>query len=82
MRWSSDDEAVATVDGKGKVKAVGYGTAVVTVMAVNGKTASATVYVPSDVQSVMLYPEEVLLPPGERVTLDAYVFPGNAVTAS
>ena len=26
----------------------------------------------------MLYPEEVLLPPGERVTLDAYVFPGNA----
>lgn len=78
VRWSSDDEAVATVDGKGKVKAVGYGTAVVTVMAVNGKTASATVYVPSDVQSVMLYPEEVLLPPGERVTLDAYVFPGNA----
>ncbi len=78
VRWSSDDEAVATVDGKGKVKAVGYGTAVVTVMAVNGRTASATVYVPSDVQSVMLYPEEVLLPPGERVTLDAYVFPGNA----
>ncbi len=78
VRWSSDDEAVATVDSKGTVKAVGCGTAVVTVMAVNGKTASATVYVPSDVQSVMLYPEEVLLPPGERVTLDAYVFPGNA----
>lgn len=78
VRWSSDDEAVATVDGKGTVKAVGYGTAVVTVMAVNGKTASATVYVPSDVQSVMLYPEEILLPPGERATLDAYVFPGNA----
>lgn len=78
VRWSSDDETVATVDGKGTVKAVGCGTAVITVMAVNGKTASASVYVPSDVQSILLYPEELLLPPGERETLDAYVFPGNA----
>lgn len=78
VRWSSDDETVATVDGKGTVKAVGCGTAVITVMAVNGKTASASVYVPSDVQSILLYPETLLLPPGERETLDAYVFPGNA----
>lgn len=78
VRWSSDDETVATVDSKGTVKAVGCGTAVITVMAVNGKTASASVYVPSDVQSILLYPETLLLPPGERETLDAYVFPGNA----
>lgn len=46
VTWSSNKEAVATVDGDGKVTAVGYGTTVITVTTVDGnKTASCTVTV-------------------------------------
>lgn len=43
--WSCSDEAVATVDAKGKVVAIGSGTCVVTVTTQNGKTATCTVTV-------------------------------------
>ena len=78
VKWFSDDETVATVSSSGVVKAIGGGTAVITVMAVNGTTASASVYVPSEVQSVMLDPAELVVAPGHSAALDAYVFPGNA----
>ena len=78
VKWFSDDETVAIVSSSGLVKAIGGGTAVITVMAVNGTTASASVYVPSEVQSVLLDPAELVVGPGHTGTLDAYVFPGNA----
>lgn len=76
--WTSDDTSVATVDGSGTVTAVSPGTAVITVLAVNGTTATATVYVPADVQTIMIDPGKVSVAPGSTCALDAYVFPGNA----
>ncbi len=78
IRWQTDDPNVATVDEKGLVTAVGSGTAIITLTAVNGMTATASIYVPSEVNSIMLDPSEALLNPGEVLLLDAYIFPGNA----
>lgn len=78
VKWFSDDESIATIDETGKVTAVGYGTALITVLAVNGMTAQATVYVPSEVTSILLDPQTLMLSPGDSRVLDAYVFPGNA----
>ncbi len=76
--WQSDDPKVATVDQSGLVKAVGYGTAVITLISANGTTANASVYVPSDVKSIMLDPADAFVALGGETRLDAYVFPGNA----
>ena len=78
VKWYSDDESIATIDSNGKVTAVGYGTALITVLAVNGMTAQATVYVPSEVTSIMIDPASLMISPGDSRALDAYVFPGNA----
>ncbi|MBQ3078789.1 MAG: Ig-like domain-containing protein [Clostridia bacterium] len=78
VKWMSDDTNVATVDGNGRVTAVGYGTAILTLTAVNGMTANATIYVPSEVNSIMLDPPDAMLSIGDTLQLDAYVFPGNA----
>ena len=43
--WSSSDMSVVTVDGNGKVTAVGVGSATITVTSVNGKVATCTVVV-------------------------------------
>lgn len=45
--WSSSDESVATVNGKGQVEAVGVGTATITATA-NGHQASCIVTVPQN----------------------------------
>ncbi|MDO4548163.1 MAG: Ig-like domain-containing protein, partial [Clostridia bacterium] len=45
LTWTSSDEAIATVNGKGKVIAVSPGTAVITCETVNGITASCEVTV-------------------------------------
>ncbi|MBQ1342279.1 MAG: Ig-like domain-containing protein, partial [Erysipelotrichaceae bacterium] len=45
ITWASSDESVATVDEEGNVKAVGEGTAVITVTSENGKTATCEVTV-------------------------------------
>lgn len=78
VKWYTDDETIATIDQKGNVTAVGYGTALITVLAVNGMTAQATVYVPSEVTNIMLDPATLMISPGDSRMLDAYVFPGNA----
>ena len=45
FKWSSSNTSVATVDSTGKVKAVGKGTAVITVATFNGKKSTCTVTV-------------------------------------
>lgn len=78
VKWFTDDDSIATIDASGKVTAVGYGTALITVLSVNGMTAQAAVYVPSEVTSILLDPETLMISPGDAQPLDAYVFPGNA----
>lgn len=78
VRWSSDDESVAKIDQSGRVTAVGGGIATITLLAVNGRTATASVYVPSEVRTVKLYPDKVEVGVGGELALDAYIFPGNA----
>ncbi|WP_158287108.1 Ig-like domain-containing protein [Mesobacillus foraminis] len=46
VKWKSSNTRVATVDSKGKVKAVGSGTARITASTINGKTTAATITVP------------------------------------
>ena len=45
LTWKSDNKKVATVSKKGKVKAVGKGTAVITVKTANGKKAKVKIKV-------------------------------------
>ena len=78
VKWFSDDTSIATIDETGKVTAVGYGTALITLLSVNGMTAQATVYVPAEVTSILIDPTSIMIAPGDSRTLDAYVFPGNA----
>jgi hypothetical protein len=46
LKWKSSNTKVAKVDSKGKVTAVGTGTAKITAATSNGKTATATITVP------------------------------------
>lgn len=46
VKWKSSNTKVATVDSKGKVKAVGAGTVKITATTTNGKTSSAVIIVP------------------------------------
>ena len=39
IKWETSDNGVAVVDGNGKIKAVGNGTASITVTNIDGKTA-------------------------------------------
>lgn len=69
--WSSDDEAVATVDASGVVTAVGAGTATITATgSSSGRTATATVTVTEAVE-VAVTPTEATLEVGATVQLAA-----------
>jgi Zn-dependent metalloprotease/uncharacterized protein YjdB len=80
LTWSSSNNSVATVDNTGKVKAVGEGTATITVTTVEeGYTASCivTVYrVP--VTGINLDRTTIELNKGQSVSLTASVSPANA----
>ena len=78
VRWLSDDTSVAKVSSDGRVTAVGGGVATITLLCVNGMTATTVVYVPSDVRSIRLDQSEVKIGVGEEVKLSATVQPVNA----
>jgi len=69
--WKSDNEVVATVDGKGTINAVKEGTAIITITGAKGDTAEITL-------TVKAKPEVVLLNDKESLNLELTV--GTAYT--
>lgn len=83
VTWSSDHEAVATVDQNGTVTARNGGQAIITVTTADGsKTATCTVnvrvHIGVPVQSVGLNKTELALEVGKTGTLEAKVEPSDA----
>ena len=81
LKWSSDDESVATVDASGKVTAVGVGKAMITAVSeVFEETPAAECVVTvnkNDVQieGVALSETAVEVKPGDKLQLSASVLP-------
>ena len=83
VTWSSDHEAIATVDQHGTVIARNGGQAIITVTTADGsKTATCTVnvrvHIGVPVQSVGLNKTELALEVGKTGTLEAIVEPSDA----
>ena len=81
VKWSSSNEAVATVDSNGKVTAKKAGTAVITATSSNGKTAGCTVTVKQKeiaITGISLNKSTTSLTEGESETLTATIAPSNA----
>ena len=80
VSWSSNNEAVATVDANGNVTAKRAGTAVITATSTNGKTAGCTVTVSKKeipITEISLDKSSATLTEGETTTLTATVLPEN-----
>ena len=77
VSWVSSDSSVATVDNQGNVKAVGAGTADITV-SLEGYTATCRITVVIPVSSVSLDRTSLALNKGESATLTATVNPSDA----
>ena len=80
VTWSSRNTSVATVSSDGTVKAVGYGTTVITAKTVNGLTSNCTVTVnPIQPTGIKATPEtSTLYGLNGTVKLSANVMPSNA----
>ena len=78
ITWKSDNTGIATVDGNGKVTAVGNGTTKITATTANGKSASCTVTVTTAITSLTVSPTSKTLKTGETVQLTAAKNPSNA----
>lgn len=78
ITWKSDNTGIATVDGNGKVTAVGNGTTRITATTANGKSASCTVTVTTAITSISVSPTSKTLKTGETVQLTATKNPSTA----
>ena len=78
LTWSTSNKKVATVDGNGKVKAVGKGTATITVKSANGKTATCKVTVKIPATKIKLNKTKLTLKVKKTVSLKATVTPANS----
>jgi len=82
VKWKSSDENVVTVDEKGKVTAVGNGTATITVTSVSGNyiaTVAVTVKIPVEIEKISIEAEkETLTKIGESTELKVKIEPENA----
>lgn len=78
--WSSSNDSVATVDRSGVVKAVGKGTAKITVSSVKQPEIKAEyeITVRVDVVKITLNKDTLTLQPGDAETLYATIYPENA----
>lgn len=83
VSWSSDKEAVATVDAYGRVNAKGNGTATITVTTKDqGKSATCVITVSQWVTSISLDKTSITLNEGQEQTLIPTVNPSNAADKS
>lgn len=86
VTWKSDNPAVASVDGSGKVTALKDGSAVITAATVDGsqKSASCTITVLKDpvtniwVTAIGVAPKTAVLKTGETKTLTVTIAPSTA----
>ena len=83
VRWSSDKEAVATVDAYGRVTAKGNGKATITVTTKDqGKSATCVITVAQWVTGISLDKTSITLNEGQEQTLIPTVNPSNAADKS
>ena len=75
LQWISSDETVVRVDNFGRLEGVGGGEAFVSVLASNGMSASAKVYVDVAGTAVHITPNGLTLGVGARVPLKASYLP-------
>ncbi len=80
VTWSSSNSNVIKVDAKGKITAVGYGTAEITAMAADGSGVwdSITIRVVKPVTSITVNPSSVTLLEGDSQDVDVTVSPSDA----
>ncbi len=83
LTYESSDDTVATVTESGKVEAKKAGTADITVKSSNGKTALLQVKVEkkvekNEVQKVLVSAKKMTVGIGEKVQIEAAVYPKNA----
>ncbi|MDE5779077.1 MAG: Ig-like domain-containing protein, partial [Lachnospiraceae bacterium] len=83
LTYKSSDDSVASVSAAGEVEAKKAGTVTVTVTSVNGKTAQVQVTVEEtekkiEVQKVLVSANKMTVGVGEKVQLEAAVYPGDA----
>lgn len=75
LQWLSSDERVVRVDSSGRIEGVGGGEAYVSVLAPNGRSASAKVYVDVDGMAAHISPNGLTLGVGARVPLKTTFLP-------
>ncbi len=77
--FSSDDESILTVDSKGKITAIGTGTATVTVISKDNPDiiATATITV-TEPEYTLIYPESVTVTVGQLLNLGVKIYPENS----
>lgn len=76
--WSSSNSDVVAVDYNGKIKAVGLGTAEVTVRAANGASSTCKVMVSSAPESISLNENMLILGEGEQFDLNSRIPEGSS----
>lgn len=84
LKWSSNNNSIATVNGNGIVKGVAPGTVTITCNTTDGskKSASCTVIVKQGVTSISLNKNSATLGVGNSTQLTATVQPSNATNKS
>jgi len=79
LSWSSSDDAVATVDGDGNVKAISQGSATITATVPDGgRSASCNLTIVVPVKSVALDKAALTLNKGSSKVLNAKISPADA----
>ncbi|MDE6624995.1 MAG: Ig-like domain-containing protein, partial [Lachnospiraceae bacterium] len=83
LTYKSSDDSVASVSAFGEVEAKKAGTVIVTVMSANGKMAQMQVTVEktekkTEVKKVLVSANKMTVGVGEKVQLEAAVYPGDA----
>ena len=77
VTWTSSDEDVASVDNNGLITAKTPGSTTITVATENGFTATCSVLVPVEAESVTLDKTSAMISVGREVQLTATILPDN-----